>query len=131
MKKLRITVGNKSYDVTVEDLTETDEFSAATAPMTSPAVSSGPAPTPAPAVSAAARPPLPVDSGAVTSPMAGVIISVLVKEGDSVTQGRALVVLEAMKMENQITAPVSGCVKSVDVATGDSVSEGHILLVLE
>jgi len=63
--------------------------------------------------------------------MAGTIKSVLVKPGDSVTQGQPLVVLEAMKMENQITAPVPGKVKSVDVKEGDSVQESHILLVLE
>ena len=79
----------------------------------------------------AARPKLPVDAGAVTTPMAGAIKSILVKQGDSVKQGQPLVILEAMKMENQITAPVPGSVKSVDVAEGDSVTEGQILLVLE
>ena len=63
--------------------------------------------------------------------MAGTIKSVLVKHGDSVKQGQPLVVLEAMKMENQITAPVAGRVKSVDVKEGESVQESHILLVLE
>ncbi len=55
-------------------------------------------------------------AGAVTSPMAGAIKSILVKEGDVVKQGQALVILEAMKMENQITAPVAGTVKSINVA---------------
>jgi glutaconyl-CoA decarboxylase len=63
--------------------------------------------------------------------MAGTIKSVLVKPGDTVKQGQPLVVLEAMKMENQITAPVAGCVKSVDVKAGDSVQESHVLVVLE
>jgi biotin carboxyl carrier protein len=63
--------------------------------------------------------------------MAGAIKGVLVKPGDNVTKGQSLVVLEAMKMENQITAPTDGAVKSVDVKEGDAVQEGHVLLVLE
>ena len=128
MKKLRITVGNKSYDVIVEDLTEPASYSA-------PAVSRTPgiAPaTPAPAApTAAARSSLPVESGAVTSPMAGAIKSILVKQGDSVKQAQPLVILDAMKMENQISAPVAGTVVKIDVAAGDSVTEGQVLLVLE
>jgi len=63
--------------------------------------------------------------------MAGVIRSLLIKPGDTVTRGQGMVVLEAMKMENQITAPVAGTVKSIDVAAGDSVIEGQVLVVLE
>lgn len=129
MKKLRITIENKTYDVTVEDLTDAHPYHQA---------SQASAPEPASAavtqsVASAARPEpkLPVDSGAVTSPMAGSIKSVLVKPGESVKKGQPLVILEAMKMENQITAPVAGSVKSVDVAVGESVQEGHVLVVLE
>jgi biotin carboxyl carrier protein len=130
MKKLRITVGNKSYDVTVEDLSDADAFPGPSPPPQ--ASSAAPsAPTQAAPSAQAARPKLPVDAGAVTTPMAGAIKSILVKQGDSVKQGQPLVILEAMKMENQITAPVPGSVKSVDVAEGDSVTEGQILLVLE
>jgi glutaconyl-CoA decarboxylase len=130
MKKLRITIGNKSYDVTVEDLTEAHPY------HPSSHASALPAPTPIVPVqpttaTSRPRPQLPIDAGAVTSPMAGTIKSVLVKHGDSVKQGQPLVVLEAMKMENQITAPVAGRVKSVDVKEGESVQESHILLVLE
>lgn len=67
----------------------------------------------------------------MTSPMAGVIKSVLVKQADHVKRGQPLVVLEAMKMESQITAPADGTVQRVEVAEGDSVREGHVLLVLE
>ncbi len=63
--------------------------------------------------------------------MAGVIKAVLVKPADEVKQGQALIILEAMKMENQITAPVAGRIKQVDVKEGDSVQEGHVLLVVE
>ena len=132
MKKLRITVGNKSYDVTVEDLSSADAFPGPSPPPQASAPEPAAAPQEAQTAQAAqARPQLPVEAGAVTSPMAGVIKSLLVKQGDTVKQGQPLVILEAMKMENQISAPVPGGVKSVDVAEGDSVTEGQILLVLE
>ncbi len=128
MKKLRITIENKTYDVTVEDLTEAHPYQQASQAAAEPMA----APSAQPVASASRpKPQLPVDSGAVTSPMAGSIKSVLVKPGDSVKQGQSLVILEAMKMENQITAPVAGSVKSVDVAVGESVQEGHVLVVLE
>lgn len=129
MKKLRITIGNKSYDVTVEDLTEAEPYHAAPAPVRPTWAPSAPPQAPqdvAPAPSHG-----PPEAGTVTSPMAGTIKSVLVKPSDQVTQGQPMVVLEAMKMENQITAPVAGTVKRVDVKEGDSVREGHVLLVLE
>jgi biotin carboxyl carrier protein len=132
MKKLRITVGNKSFDVTVEDLTEADGFPGPAVPLPSSASAAAARPAQAaPSAPAAARPQLPVDSGAVTTPMAGAIKSILVNVGDTVKTGQPLVILEAMKMENQITAPVAGTVKSVDVAEGASVTEGQVLLVLE
>ena len=139
MKLLRITIGNKSYEVTVEDLTGADGFpsgvaqppSSGQAPAAAPSTASAPVPS-APVPSApVAKPQLPAEAGAVASPMAGVIKSVLVKEGDSVISGQSLAVLEAMKMENAITAPVAGTVKSIGVAAGDTVNEGHVLLVLE
>ena len=129
MKKLRITIENKSYEVTVEDLTEADSYQTPPTPTQPSPVAAAPA-QPAPGA-AQAKPQLPIDAGAVTSPMAGAIKSVLVKPGDSVKQGQPLVILEAMKMENQITAPVVGAVKSVNVAVGESVQEGHVLVVLE
>ena len=127
MRRLRITIGNKSYDVTVEDLTETGTFP----PPAPPLPTGAPASPPSPAPPGAAPPPAAVESGAVTSPRAGVIKSLLVKPDDQVQQGQPLVVLEAMKMENQITAPAGGRVRSVGVKQGDSVAEGHVLVVLE
>ena len=128
MRKLRITIGNQSYDVTVEDLTEEHPYQTA-ASQTPPASAPAPSPAPAPAAAAAA-PAAPTEAGAVTSPMAGAILSVLVKEGDTVTAGQTLVVLEAMKMENKINAPTPGTIQQVNVAVGDSVREGHVLVVV-
>jgi len=68
--------------------------------------------------------------GAVTAPMTGKILSVMVKKEDKVKAGQILCVLEAMKMENEITAPKSGIVQEVHVSEGSSVSEGEVLFVL-
>ena len=70
-------------------------------------------------------------SGDVTVPMQGTIVKVLVEVGQSVEAGQAVVVLEAMKMENQIEAGKSGTVKSVNVKPGDTVGSGDIVVVIE
>lgn len=67
----------------------------------------------------------------VACPLPGTVISVNVKEGDTVTAGQTLVVLEAMKMENNIDAERGGVVKSVAVQAGATVMEGDVLLVIE
>jgi biotin carboxyl carrier protein len=137
MKRLRITIGKKSYDVTVEVLGE--EAPENTPPRTSPAAPSPANSAPAESAPAAAPkrtpPPAagnePAPDGAVVSPLAGVVVSVLVRAGEEVQKGQELVILEAMKMENRITAPFAASVGTVNVSQGDSVTEGHLLLVLE
>ena len=69
--------------------------------------------------------------GAVTAQMTGRVISVNVKPGDSVTEGQILLIVEAMKMENEIAAPLAGTVKEVAVAAGARVSEGDLLLQID
>lgn len=72
-----------------------------------------------------------VEKGAITAPMAGKIISVRVKEGDSVKTGMVVCVLEAMKMENEIAARESGTIHEVRVSEGSAVNEGDVLLVVK
>ena len=69
--------------------------------------------------------------GAVTAPMAGKIVSVLVKDGDSVNVGDVLCVLEAMKMENEITATKAGIVEEIKVSEGMPVNEGEVLVIVK
>ncbi len=70
-------------------------------------------------------------SGTISSPMQGTIVKVLVAAGDAVEAGQAIVVLEAMKMENHINAETSGTVRELRVAEGDTVGTGDVLAVIE
>jgi glutaconyl-CoA/methylmalonyl-CoA decarboxylase subunit gamma len=97
-------------------------------------LSGGPAPRPASAprsTSASSGSSRPAVKGAVPAQIAGRIITVKVKAGDTVAAGEVLLLLEAMKMENEIKSPSAGTVKEVLVADGDRVSEGQALIVIE
>ena len=126
MKKFKVTVNGKSYEVDVEEL-----GTAAPAPV---AVAS-PAPTPAPvsaaspATQAAPKGPIPDSAVVVKAPMPGKI-SAIKQESGSVTRGSVILVLEAMKMQNDIPAPQDGTLTEVRVAVGDNVKTGDVLAVI-
>ena len=86
-------------------------------------------PAPAPAAKPAAA--TAVDGHAIKTPLPGVIIDVKVNVGDTVAKGQTVVVLEAMKMENNINADRDGKVVAIQVAKGDTVADGAALIVLE
>jgi biotin carboxyl carrier protein len=67
----------------------------------------------------------------VSVPMPGKVIAVLVSEGDNVERGQGLVIVEAMKMENEVRSPIAGEVKEIKVKPGDAVEEGVVLVVVE
>ena len=90
-------------------------------------VATKPAPTPAPT----AAPAVAVNGNAIKTPLPGVIIDVKVNVGDAVKKGDTVVILEAMKMENNINADRDGKVIAVQVAKGDTVADGAVLVVLE
>ena len=128
MKQLKITVNGKSYDVTVEEM-------GAAPVVTAPVVQAAPAATPAPAAAPAeptTAPVAPVNTNAegfkVESPMPGTILDVKVSNGAQVKNGDTLVVLEAMKMENEIKADRDGTITAVFVNKGDSVDSGSALV---
>lgn len=127
MKNLRVTVNGKAYDVQVEELganAAPAPVAAAPAPAAAPAA---PAPAAAPAAPAAA----PSGSETISAPMPGTILSVNVKAGDSVKSGDVLLILEAMKMENEIMAPRDGVVAAVMVNKGESVDSGKPMIALQ
>ena len=88
-------------------------------------------PAPAPAQAAPAPAAAAVKGNAIKTPLPGVIIDVKVNVGDSVKKGDTVVVLEAMKMENNINADRDGKVAAIQVAKGDTVADGAVLVVLE
>ena len=125
MKNLKITVNGTVYDVQVEE-TEGDVSAAAAAPAAAPAPA--PAKAAAPEKKPAAKPAAPAGGEVISSPMPGTIVSVAVSAGQSVKKGAVLVVLEAMKMENEIMAPHDAKIAAVLVNKGDSVESGTPLV---
>lgn len=128
--KYKITLKGRTYEVEVEagQAMLLDEYEAyAPAPAAAPAaaataLAAAPAPAAAPAITGAGEP--------VTAPMPGNILKVNVKAGDKVKAGTVLVILEAMKMENEIMAPKDGTVTQVVVSKGSVVETGAPLVVL-
>lgn len=132
--KYRVTVDGTAYTVEVESLGAGAALPAAPAPVAAPVAAAAPAPAPAPAAPVAEAPAAaaPVAEGAntVTAPMPGKILNVKVNVGDSVNNGDLVLLLEAMKMENEVFATASGKVAEVRVKSGDSVNTGDVLLVI-
>lgn len=135
MKKFKVTVNGKSYEVDVEEL-GTAAPAAPVPPAPAPVAAASPAPTPAPAASAASsatqaapKGPIPDSAVVVKAPMPGKI-SAIKQESGSVTRGSVILVLEAMKMQNDIPAPQDGTLTEVRVAVGDNVKTGDVLAVI-
>ncbi len=69
--------------------------------------------------------------GSIKAPMPGNVVKVMVAEGDEVTANQSIVVVEAMKMENEVRSPVDGTVKKINVAAGDSVGTSEVMVEIE
>ena len=113
MKAYRVNVNGNVYEITLEVI---DKEDVKTAPAAAPAA-----------------PAAPVSEGAktVTAPMPGNILKVNVKAGQAVKKGEVLMILEAMKMENEISAPSAGTVDKIVAAKGSSVNSGDVLITLK
>ncbi|MBR5108716.1 MAG: biotin/lipoyl-binding protein [Clostridia bacterium] len=124
MRKFNITVNGAAYEVEVEEVAAGESAAPA-------AAAKAPAPKAAPAAKPAAPKAAPVASGTkVNAPMPGTILDVKVAQGAAVKKGDVLLILEAMKMENEILAPQDGTVAQVAVSKGASVNSGDPLVVL-
>ena len=131
LRKFKITIDGKTYLVEMEEIGGTP---AAAAPTPAPAAAPTPAaetpapapaaPTPAPATPAAAS----GEGEVVTAPMPGTVTKILVKSGDAVTENQPLMILEAMKKENEIVAPKAGTVGDIIATLNQSVNSGDGLI---
>ncbi|HAS78428.1 MAG TPA: acetyl-CoA carboxylase biotin carboxyl carrier protein subunit [Ruminococcus sp.] len=121
MKRFNITVNGNAYDVAVEEITD-GSAPVAAAPVQAKKAA---APAAAPAKKAAGA------GTKVSAPMPGTILDIKVKEGDSVKKGQPVMVLEAMKMENDIVAPCDGKITSIVVNKGDTVESADTLATIQ
>ncbi|MBR2351443.1 MAG: biotin/lipoyl-binding protein [Alistipes sp.] len=152
MKKYSLKINGNSYEVKIDDINEASTLAHVTVNGTKynveieggkavalkkPQVIAAPEATGlsvTPKTPIATKPAAaPVAAGGlkVACPLPGTVISINVKEGDTVSAGQTLIVLEAMKMENNIDAERGGVVKQVLVSAGATVMEGDVLLVIE
>ena len=152
MKKYSLKINGNPYEVKIEDINESSTMARVTvngvkydveiegakaSAVKKPAVVAAPEATGlsvTPKTPIATKPAAPAAAASglkVTCPLPGTIISLNVKEGDTVAAGQTLLVLEAMKMENNIDAERGGVVKQVLVQSGATVMEGDVLLVIE
>ena len=129
--KYKITLNGRTYEVEVEagKAMLLDEYEAI-APSAPAAAAPVAAPAAAPVAAAPAAPVVTGSGEMVAAPMPGTILKVNVKNGDAVKEGQVLVVLEAMKMENEIMAPKSGTITQVAVQKGASVNTGDALVFI-
>ena len=118
MKKYKVNVNGTVFEVEVEDITGT----AATAPAAAPVAAPAPAAAPVAA---------PAGGESITSPMPGNILAVNVAAGSAVKKGDVLMILEAMKMENEIMSPCDGTVGVVNVTKGATVETGTLLCTIQ
>lgn len=127
MKKFNVTVNGTTYEVEVEEVK-----AAGSAPVARPVAAAAPAPAPKPA--AAPAPVAKATAGAgehsIDAPMPGKVIKLVASEGAAVKAGEVLLILEAMKMQNEITADADGTVKKFNVAAGQSVKAHESLVIL-
>ena len=127
VRKYKVTVNGKAYDVDVEEMgAGTPAPLVAPTPVAAPAAAA-PAPVAAPAPAAA---PVAAGAGSIEAPMPGKVLKILVSQVAPVTSGQLVLILEAMKMENEIYAPVAGTVTQLGCKEGDSVNTGDTLLVI-
>jgi len=136
MRKFMINVNGNEYEVDVEEVTAGGSRPARAQAAPQPKAAAKPAAKPAskPAAKPAeAKKEVVVSAGAeiVESPMPGSIFKIEVAEGDTVQSGDVLLILEAMKMENEILAPKDGVVASINTTLGAAVNTGDKLVVIE
>ncbi|MEZ7893427.1 MAG: biotin/lipoyl-binding protein [Candidatus Wallbacteria bacterium] len=131
IRKYLVKVGNESFEVEVDEIQKQVQPTSYSN-IIMPQVITSPLPTVKPKVdSGVIRQKSQTGGKTINAMMSGSIIGILVKEGDSVKEGDAVIKLEAMKMETVVNSPFTGIVKEVCVKQGQAVSAGEMLVVIE
>ena len=135
MKKFKVTVNGKAYEVEVEEMGGAPAAApapqAAAAPaQAAPAAPAAPAPAPAATPAPAVGGPIPEGAITVKAPMPGKISALKAEAGKAVKRGDIILVLEAMKIQNDITATADGTLHEIRVNPGDNVKTGDVLAVI-
>lgn len=134
MRKFLINVNGNQYEVEVEEITSSETSTKPQVEYSQPAPKAErPAPQPKQETKAEAPKKVAAKAGqeVVKAPMPGTILSINVKEGDNVKKGQILLILEAMKMENEIVSPRDGKIAKVVVSKGSSVNTGDDMVIIE
>lgn len=144
MKEYQYEINGQSYAVTIVDATKDSavvevngtEYKVGIKDASSSAGAKPARPTPAARKQTAKKkkskkPNLQMEDGVVCSPMPGVILKILVEVGEPVDEGESILVIEAMKMENEIKAPVTGTIEKIYVEEGNSVNTGDGLFAIK
>lgn len=132
LRKFKISIDGKEYLVEMEEIGGVPQTPvAAPAAPTAPVAEATPTPAPAPAEQTAPTTSTPAGSDAMPSPMPGTILKILVNVGDTVQENQPLMILEAMKMENEIVAGKGGTVTGIHVQQGDMVNPGEPLITIK
>lgn len=134
LRKFKVTVNNEIYEVLVEEISDTRLETVSTTPPVKreiPSTPSTPPPASAPSKPTATPAQAKGEGQGVTAPLPGTILDIKVKAGDQVAAGQTVVILEAMKMENEIAAPIAGTVTSILVSKGQNVNTNDILLTIK
>ena len=131
MKKFNVTVNGNTYEVEVEEVGGAAQPRPAAAPAAAaPAAPAAAAPAPKAAAPAAAPAQVSAGDTPIAAPMPGKVSKVVAKAGQKVKKGEVILILEAMKMQNEIGAPADGTVKSINVSAGQNVKPGEVMAVL-
>lgn len=133
MRRFRIKIDDEIFEVEVEEIGHTGELAAPVAGATAPSPRVQPVPAAKPAAAPVTKPSAKPGAGAgsVTAPIPGTITEVKTAKGNSVKKGEVLLILEAMKMQNEILAPYDATVVEVCVSQGESVQTGDVLVNLD
>ena len=131
MRKFKVNVNGVAYNVEVAE----EGVVAVAAPVAAaPVAAAAPAPVaaaPAPVAEAPkAAPVAAAGDTTMTAPMPGSVSKIVAKEGQTVKKGDVIIMLEAMKMQNEMASPVAGVVKSINVSVGESVKPGQIMAII-